>query len=60
MFLNAYPCRPPRGSLSPEPPMNHGITIADSEGDTDPTCWLFLGGREKGDDGGDGWSGSCT
>lgn len=30
VFLNAYPCRPPRGSLSPEPPMNHGITIADS------------------------------
>lgn len=60
MFLNAYPCRPPRGSLSPEPPMNHGITIADSGTRIQHVGFWGWGGGEKGDDGGDGWSGSCT
>lgn len=47
VFLNAYPCRPPRGSLSPEPPMNHGITIADSGTRIQHVgFWGWGGGRE--------------
>lgn len=44
VFLNAYPCRPPRGSLSPEPPLNHSVK---SETQTHRSDMLAFGGEGR-------------